>query len=204
MELKKMSKTAAKLGTFFKVVQKIILISEIVMICLLIALSIANAVNPNVVISTNINEIDLGAITLEVEASIAPSNGTILRYAWFCAALAVAVGAIVWFALSCIRKILAPVAEGRPFHPDTAKELKKLAYLSLGLGVVDNVGSFAETFLALNVFGLDQLQQSQWIHSITINYTLELGCIVVFFLLLLMSYIFTYGAQLQQLSDETL
>ena len=42
------------------------------------------------------------------------------------------------------------------------------------------------------------------IRSVTVNYTFDLGFVIVFFVLLLMSYIFSYGAQLQQLSDETL
>ena len=36
------------------------------------------------------------------------------------------------------------------------------------------------------------------------GYTLDLTFVLVFLVLMLMSYIFSYGAQLQELSDETL
>ena len=112
--------------------------------------------------------------------------------------------ALICTGLGYIRKILAPMAEGRPFHPDTAVYIRKLAIVSLILGIAQNIGAFAETFSALRSFGLDSLIDAGIIQSVSVNFTLELGFIIVFFVLLLMSYLFSYGAQLQQLSDETL
>ena len=204
MELKKLSSTAGKLNVFFKVLQKILVVTTIVAACVLAVLTIANVVDPGTVIGTELNVVDIGPISIELVEEHTPSNTRILAYAWIYAGLGALCAAVICLGLGYIRKILMPMAEGRPFHADTSRYLKKLAVLSLVLGIAQNVGGAVEAFSALRSFGLDKLVESGIIRSVTINYTLELGFIVVFFVLLLMSYIFAYGAQLQQLSDETL
>ena len=204
MELKKLSSTAGKLNVFFKVLQKIIVITMIVTVCVLAVLTVANFVDPDTVIGTGLNVVDIGPISIELAEEHTPGNSRILAYAWIYAGLGTLCATVIWLALADIRKILAPMAEGMPFHPDTSRYLKKLAVLSLILGIAQNVGGAVEAVSALRSFGLDKLLESGAIRSVTVNYTLELGFIIVFFILLLMSYIFAYGAQLQQLSDETL
>ena len=204
MNLEKLSATAKKLSLFFKVVQKIIGITTIVMLCVLTALTIANVIDPNTVIGTDLNVLDLGPVTIELAEEHTPDNGAILGYAWIYGLLWAFCAAALCLGLGYLRRILAPMAEGNPFHSDTARYLKKLAWLSLVLGVAQNVGAAAEAAAALRSFDLQQLVENSAIRSVTVNYTFEFGFIVLFFLLLLMSYLFSYGAELQKLSDETL
>ncbi|MBQ8263621.1 MAG: DUF2975 domain-containing protein, partial [Clostridia bacterium] len=204
MNIEKLSTTARRLGIFFKVLQKIVCVCAIVMLCVLAALSIANAVNPNTVIGTGLNSVNIGYLNIVLTPENTPSNAAILRYSWIIGIIGAVCAAAIYVALGYIRKILSPMAEGQPFHPDTAKYIKKLAFISLIIGIAQNIGTFAETASALDAFSLDSLVNIGVIESITVNFTLELGFIIVFFVLLLMSYIFSYGAQLQQLSDETL
>jgi len=72
------------------------------------------------------------------------------------------------------------------------------------LGVVQNVAGAVETVNAIRNFGLDRLVTGGQIVSVTANFSVDLTFLLVFFLLLLTSYIFRYGAELQKLSDETL
>lgn len=204
MNIDKLSSTARKLGVFFKVIQKVVWISMLVVLCVLTVLTIVNAVKPGAVIGTDLNVLDVGSISIELAEEHTPDNASILGYTWAYALLGGACAAVIYLALGYIRKILAPMAEGSPFHQDTARYLKKLAILSLILGIVQNAGGIVQTVFALRSFGLGSLAESGAIRSVTANFTLELGFVVVFFVLLLMSYIFSYGAQLQQLSDETL
>lgn len=204
MNIDKLSSTARKLGKFFKILQKIVLVCAIVMLSVLLVLTIANAVNPNAVIGTQLNSVDIGGVTLVLAEELTPDNNSILAYVWVYAALGIVSAAVVWIALGYIRKILSPMGEGSPFHPETARYIKKLAILSLALGIAQNIGGAVSTLAALKFFGLDKLVENGVITSVSANFTLELGFIVVFFILLLMSYIFSYGAELQQLSDETL
>lgn len=53
-------------------------------------------------------------------------------------------------------------------------------------------------------FGAEQLAQSEMIQSVNFTYRVNLWFLAGFFLLLLISHIFRYGSELQQLSDETL
>jgi len=204
MDIEKLSSTAKKLGTFFRVLQKIIGICAIVMLCVLLVLTVANAINPDITIGTELNSVNIGYLTIVVAPEHTPSNGAILTFTWIIAVLGAICAAVICLGIGYIRRILSPMAEGKPFHPDTAKYIKKLAILSLILGILRNLGLFAETVSSLWAFGLNELLGSGAIQSVSVNFTVELGFIIVFFLLLLMSYIFSYGAQLQQLSDETL
>ena len=60
------------------------------------------------------------------------------------------------------------------------------------------------TFMKMKYYQLERIVDGKQILSVTPEYQLELGFLVVFFVFLLASYIFHYGAELQQLSDETL
>lgn len=204
MNIDKLTSIARKLNVFFRVMQKIVAITTFVMLCVLMVLTAANAVNPDTVIGTELNILDIGPISIELAEESAPDNANILSYAWIYGGLGALCAVVICLGLGYIRKILAPMAEGSPFHPDTSRYLKKLAVLSLVLGVAQNVGSAVEAASALRSFGLDKLVESGTIRSVTVNYTFDIGFIVVFFLLLLMSYIFSYGSELQKLSDETL
>ncbi len=204
MNINTLSTTARRLNTFFKVLQKIILVCIIVVVAVLLVLTIANAVNPDAVIGTELNSVDIGNISLVLEEELTPDNDSILAYVWVYTFLGIVCAAVVWIALGYIRKILYPMGEGQPFHPDTSRYIKKLAILSLVLGVAQNIGSVVTTLAALRSFGLDKLVANGVIRSVSANFTLDLGFIVIFFVLLLTSYIFSYGAELQKLSDETL
>lgn len=204
MHINKLSTTAKRLNVFFKVLQKIIGISTIVVLCVLVVLTIVNSVNPNTVIGTELNKLVIGSVIIELAEDYTPDNTSILGYAWGYAILGAISAVVICVGLGYIRKILDPMAVGSPFHPDTSRYLKKLAILSLILGAIQSAGSAVETTSALHSFGLDNLVESDIIRSVTANYTVELGFIVVFFVLLLMSYIFSYGSELQKLSDETL
>ena len=204
MDISKLTSTAKKLDTFFRVLRRIILVCIIVTLCVLTVLTVVNAVNADAVIGDSLNMIDLGPVTVELAEEHTPSNGAILGYCWIYAAVAAACGAAIYAALGIIRKILHPMTEGQPFCSETANELKKLAVISLIYGVIENIGSAAETIFAVRIFGIDSIAGTGMIRSVTANYSFDLTFIVVFFVLMLMSYIFSYGSQLQNLSDETL
>ena len=204
MVLNKLSSTAKKLNTFFKVLQRIIEITAIVTLCVLTVLTVANAINPNTVIGTGLNSLDIGFLSVTLSNAPTPGNGTILRFAWICTAFLLLFAIVLCRGLTITRKILTPLEEGRPFHPDTAHDRKRLAFLSLILGVVQNLWTLIETSATMHAYELSGLMDAMGAGSVTVNYTLELGFIVVFFLFLLMSYLFSYGAELQTFSDETL
>lgn len=204
----KLMKTAKKLDTFFKVLQKIIKITMIVVVCVLGVLTIANMVNPDAIIGNGFYSVDIGPITIDLTESYSPEdNNMVLTYAWIEIGLVAIAVVAVYYALGQVRKILQPMSEGNPFHPTVSMNIRKVAYASIVLGVVANVASYIETFHAIKMIDsinlLEHVNEGT-IQSITANFNIDLTFLVVFFILLLMSYIFRYGEELQQQVDETL
>ena len=204
----KLMKTAKRLDTFFKVLQKIIKITMIVMVCVLGVLTVTNIVNPNAIIANGFYSVDIGPITINLAESYSPKdNNMVLTYAWMVVVLAAITGLAGYYALGQVRNILKPMSEGNPFHPTVSTNIRKIAYVSIIMGIVANVASFIETLNAVKVIeklNLVEYVKDGSIQSITTNYNIDLTFLIVFFLLLLMSYIFRYGEELQQQVDETL
>lgn len=204
----KLMKTAKRLDTFFLVLQKIIKITMIVMVCVLGVLTVANVVNPNAIIANGFYSVDIGPITIKLAESYSPEdNNMVLAYAWIVVVLAAIAVIAVYYAFGQVRKILQPMSEGSPFHPTVSTNIRKVAYVSIIMGIVTNAVSFIETLNAIEMIeklNLVEYIKDGSIQSITANFNIDMTFLVVFFLLLLMSYIFRYGEELQQQVDETL
>ena len=101
----KMMKTAAKLDGFFKVLQRVVAIGMGVMVIVMAVLTVVNAVNPDAVIGEEFHVIDLGPVTLELAAELAPDNTAVLGYAWFAVAFGLAAAVVICWAV-CVRSWL--------------------------------------------------------------------------------------------------
>ena len=204
MEREKMIKTAKALDKLFRILQRIIIICAAVSVVVIGIFTVINAIGLNSTIGTDFHSVDIGPLTLELAEEVAPDNNAILIYAWTMAAAAIAIIAVGCYTISIIRKILAPMTQGDPFHPTVGKEIRRLAFASLVIGIIQNIMGAVETLSMPRIFHLDTLLLDSQIRSVTTNFRYDLSFIVVFFVLLLMSYIFHYGEELQKLSDETL
>ena len=109
MNIDKLSSTARKLGVFFRVIQKIVGICAIVMLCVLAVLTVANAINPDIVIGTRLNSVDIGYLTVVVSPENTPSNATILVFTWIIAVAGAVCAAVICLGLGYIRKILETI-----------------------------------------------------------------------------------------------
>ena len=190
----KLMKTSKKLDTFFKVSQRIIKIAMIVAVGVVAVLTVANFVNPDAVIAEGYYSIDVGSVTINLaEGYSTEDNNMVLSYVWIVMGLAAAAGVAVYYALGQVRKILQPMTEGNPFHPTVSTNIRKIAYVSIVLGVIANVVSFLQSFGAVAMIEkiklLDYVKEGT-IQSITANSQIDLTFLVVFFILLLVSYIF--------------
>lgn len=204
MKYQKMVKTAKALDKAFAILQRLIITCAAVVVLIVGAFTVATVVNPDFAIGTKPNAVDIGPVTFTLGEVAMPDNNTVLTYAWIMAVAAVAYIVIMWFLLGVVRRILKPMTEGEPFTPFVSKEIRKLAFFSLAIGVISNVASAIETFAAVHLFDLSNLPQNSLIQSVRANLSFDVTFIVIFFVLLLASYIFQYGQELQQLSDETL
>ena len=202
--MEKLMQLSKKLDTLFRILQKTATIAMGVALLVLLVLTVVNLAAPDAVIGEDFCSVDLGPVTLELVEELAPDNGTILLYAWLSVLLGVAAAVILCRAFGLIRRILQPMTEGRPFDAGTAQNIRKLSYAALLLGLVQNIGSLLTTAAAVRIYRLTELADLGAVRSVTANFHVELGFVIVFFVLLLISHVFRYGAELQQLSDETL
>ena len=103
-----------------------------------------------------------------------------------------------------LRHILHPMIQGRPFAGTIWTDLKKLGWISLGLCAMDNVMDLGVVFIYEYAYPVRELLESGNIQSVHFRYHFQPAFALIALVLFLLSHIFRYGQQLQQLSDETL
>ena len=204
MNTEKMIKTSKNLDTFFKILRKTIVIGMSVALLIMAVITVIYYVDPSAAVTDGFQAIDIGPLTIELNPQYAPDESTILIYSWSLMALGSFCAAIIYYAFGLVRKILQPMTQGQPFAPSVADDIKKMSIVCLALGIAQNIANILDTTHAIRAYHLADLANTEQILSITANYNIDLTFLIFFFVLLLMSHIFRYGAELQQLSDETL
>ena len=200
----RMRKAAGRLDTFFHILQIAYIVAAVAagVGLALIAVCFIFKLNPEM-IGTGYNTPDIGFLELTLAEAFVPDKRSILAVV----AVDIAMGGILSLlgraGVSCIRRLLAPMKEGLPFHNSAAACLKRLALLSLVMGAVLNISELASRLLTDHVYGLSELLLSDRVLAVQMRGKLDLSCLVVSGVLLLLSYVFRYGQTLQQLSDET-
>jgi len=155
-------------------------------------------------IGTGYESFDIGFLELQVSPTYAPNKWLVLLQA----AITLAVGCRLAYdgrrGVGYIREILHPMTEGKPFDTIVSTNLKKLAKLSINLGILYNIILLSEQIMTVFVFDLPALLISEKIVHIGSMFSVDLTFLIYWAILLLLSYVFRYGEELQQLSDETL
>jgi len=96
------------------------------------------------------------------------------------------------------------MTEEKPFDSSASIHLRKLAKLSIRIGILWNIIILSETIVAIFVYDLPGLLLSEKISRIEGSIQVDLSFLIYWAILMLLSYVFQHGQQLQQLSDETL
>lgn len=202
--MEKLAKTATTLNTIFNVMEKV-----------LFALAIAAAVCTGLILlgwalgwdpatfGEGYETLDISFLELQITEGFAPSKWITLLEAAVMLVLSCVCCLIGRCIVNCIRDILTPMTEGQPFNAAVSDSLKKLAILVIVLGVAFNLFGIAELIFYTFAYDLPDLLISEKITKVDINYTIDISFLIVSGILLLLSYIFRYGTELQQLSDET-
>lgn len=207
MNLEKMKKVAGGLEKFAGVLQKMIAVCMIAAVCVMTVLTVANSIKPDIPIGEVQNAVDVGYITIELEAEAQPENGEILTMAWISIALDAVYVAGIWYILKIFRRILLPMKEGNPFSDTVSGDIRKSGWAVLIMGVIANLVTMLEALVMFKQIapGLEEGALGSYIiRSVTVNYTFDFGFLLIFGILMLAAWIFEYGAELQKQSDETL
>ena len=106
--------------------------------------------------------------------------------------------------LRTLRDTLKPFIACQPFHDTTSKNLRKLAILVVVYAALTIVGDAVLTGLLVSIFDPVSLLRSDKVLGGSVNATADLTPLLFAGALYLLSKVFLYGQELQQLSDETL
>ena len=200
-----LSNTAKKLDRVFEIVH--IVLGALAIACIvgvaLIAVAYFLKWDPSR-IGTDYEKFDVGFLELTVAEAFAPNKWTVLLQAAITLVVSCRLMYVGRKGVLYIRQILHPMAEEKPFDSIVSTNLSKLANLSIHLGILYNVIILAEQIIAVFVYDLPGLLISDKITHISGMFNVDLTFVVYWAILLLLSYVFRYGEELQQLSDETL
>ena len=200
-----LSNTAKKLDKVFEIAHIVfgaLAIASIVGVAL-IAAAYLFKLDPTM-IGTGYENFDIGFVELQIAEAYAPDKWLVLLQA----AITLAVSCRLMYdsrqGVGYIREILRPMTEGKPFDSIVSTNLKKLARLSINLGIFYNIIILSEQIMTIFVYDLPGLLISEKIAHVSGMFTVDPAFLIYWAILLLLSYVFRYGEELQQLSDETL
>ena len=200
-----LSNTARKLDKVFEIAH--IVFGALAIACIvgvaLIAAAYILKLDP-ATIGTGYENFDIGFLELTVAEGYTPDKWLVLLQA----AITLLVSCRLMYegrrGVGYIREILLPMKEGKPFDAIVSTNLKKLAKLSIVIGILYNIIILSEQIMTVFVYDLPGLLISEKISHVGGMFQVDLAFIVYWAILLLLSYVFRYGEELQQLSDETL
>ena len=200
-----LSNTAKKLDKVLQIAH--IVLGALAIACIVGAALIAAAyilkLDP-AMIGTGYENFDIGFLELTVAEAVAPDKWLVLLQA----AITLLVSCRLFYdsrqGVGYIREILLPMTEEMPFASIVSTNLKKLAKLSIRLGILGNVIMLSEQIMTVFVYDLPELLISENITHVGGMFHVDLTFLICWACLLLLSYVFRYGEELQKLSDETL
>ena len=200
-----LSNTAKKLDKVFEIAGIVLFAVSIACIVLfaLIVIAYILKLDPEM-IGTNYENFDVGFLELTIAKDYAPDKWMVLLQA--------AITLVVSFRLcfdgrrgvGYIREILQPMKEEKPFDRIVSTNLKKLARLTINLGILANIIILSEQVIAVFVYDLPSLLLSEKITHVGGMFNVDLTFLIYWAIFTLLSFVFRHGEDLQQLSDETL
>lgn len=198
--MKKMMRVSRIIDTWVKVTQILWWIVSVMAVLCTLFLTCLVFFFPNIPPELGMTEFQLGQVSFEFSPEYARSFGWLVAQLWLMLPI-MPIGVLYhrW-----IRRILQPMKEGRPFDRGIGENIRKIGYATLAFGIANNLLRFFDTFSVMQVFRDGDIHISGALESITVGYSPDLSCLIAFLVLLLISHIFNYGAELQRQSDETL
>jgi hypothetical protein len=201
----KLTSTARKIDIVFKIADIMLKIAFVACLVCIGIVTVGKVFNlPDEMIGTVDQLLEFGPLTLTVADSFTPDFDRMLIQAAAMLALGAACSFIGILCVKTVRAILAPMKEGKPFASEISKNLRKLGWLSLVLGVAVQVMEAVSLFSLFIVQDMEALLISEKITHVDVNASFDLSVLIIPAVFFLLAYVFKYGEQLQTLSDETL
>ena len=200
-----LTNTARKLDKVFEIAHIVfgaLAIASIVGVALIVVAYVLQ-LDPEF-IGTDYEQFAIGYLELEIAPAFAPDKWLVLAQAAFTLLVSCRLFYDGRRGLGYVREILKPMIDEKPFDSIVSTNLKKLAKLSIVIGILVNIIILSEQIMTVFVYDLPGLLISEKITHVTGMFKIDLTFLIYWAILMLLSYVFRYGESLQQLSDETL
>lgn len=203
--MEKLMVSARRMDTFLKIVAGMLMAAVITCLIMDGIVLVGDALNldPEMV-GTGYYGVDMGVFSFDVVPENSPQPWDSLRQEAVVLLMAAVACFVARLAVKSIRTLLAPMKEGKPFHQEAGRQLQRLGWYTIALGVWIEVTRLVNQLTLSALWKLPELLTSEKITGVHINYGINLTFLLVAAVLFLLARVFRYGAELQMLSDETL
>lgn len=188
-----------KMCFILKIVRSVCLISVV----LLIGLSLFYAFNKDVY-NTLFGSIRIDCLQLIFNDDLALNKDKMSMWLPLIFLITTIFVFIIHKAVQTIESICTIAMDHTPFDVRVANHIKNLAKYILAGGIVFNTLEVCRVMYFKQIINFDLLFNTKYVTQINFGIRLHLSFLVFAALIYLLSYIFRYGQELQQLSDETL
>ena len=195
--MKKIKQSANLLYKFFNVFFWLTILATCVLVVASIVLLILN-IPPET--------LEIGIITFDLNTDAVNFNDFKLKFLMITQMLSAIVSCVfAVFICKKLKDILRPIKNGEPFMDSACKNVRKLGNIMLIFGIASAIAQIVST-IALGIFMGDYgyIFTNDYILSCSIINKYDISWVIGALFMYLIAYIFDYGKQLQELSDETL
>lgn len=200
--MEKLVKTARVLDVFLKIAEVFTLVIAIILVVfdlLLLTFSACGTlgVEDGVIIGATV-----GGARLTLASGVEGDVYEFVKTYTMMSVSAVVMLFIAYIGIRMFRKILVPMKEGAPFTEGISRQVWRFGIFTLIAGIAGSIVQFALSFAVGAMF--DALSESGSLTVDTEYYGIDGGFILIAAIVLMLSYVFKYGEELQKQSDETL
>ena len=193
-----LEKTLKLTGSFLKIARVFVIAIGIIVLFSILIVKGSNSIVSETTASVILGNLKVILNQPQLAQQILNSNSfpfAILIVASFCI--------IFYMGLRELGKIVEEALQSSVFGKNISKRLIHLAWYVIVGGMI-NILSVIVSALRINSMNLMQIFNPSVVTGIDLQYSYDISFIAVAFVLFLLAKVFAYGAQLQQLSDETL
>ena len=196
----KMVKTAAVLDKITKILGGIARVCGFVCLVFVVLVLILG----EKMFAPGTNVLELGFVEFQLSADFQVITPAVKSFTVISLVIAAVSCFIFYFIMKYLRAVLSSVKDGRPFEKAVCDSFRKLGILTLAGGLVSELFQWVQQLLLLRAYPMDEIFASPAITGMEINFIMDPGFILISLVFFLLSWIFSYGSELQRQSDETL
>jgi len=200
--MEKLMKTSKTVDTVLKVLYKILQVGGIIVfvgvgICLVA--EILDKLPPAELAAVSFGDVELAF----KEPRIVDNTFMVIEMGTTMVMALIAI-AVTCYLIKVLRKVLKPMINGQPFDGTVSTNIKKLGITIIVGGLIIDIIKTVGSNMAFYMYDAASLFLSDNISKVTINSEISLTNVLVGVLVIMLSYVFRYGEELQQQADETL